>query len=118
MTGAKAEELTLNVPGVDPEDHTTIANAINTNFVNIGNEIPDLDSANLPAYLLLPANSMPKVQPWHIYQELWKTKIGKAQVLIVSRPDCFGSLCWSLANLFLRSTVPKSRVLYLSSGNS
>nr|XP_054760674.1 uncharacterized protein LOC129266938 [Lytechinus pictus] len=78
MTGNTSEEPTIFIPDVDPNDDVTAAGIINPHFVNVAVDVPPLDSASLPAYFPLPRGSAPIVSPWHVYQELKKTKVGKS----------------------------------------
>ena len=59
------------------DDHVTIANTINDQFVKVSSNIPPLDLGVLEAFL--PAKEPPpSLYPWDVYAELRKVKSTKA----------------------------------------
>ena len=79
MTGNTKSEVRIPVQGVSDDDHVTIANTNNDQFVKISSNIPPLDLGVLGAYL--PAKEPPPsilLYPWDVYAELRKVKSTKA----------------------------------------
>jgi hypothetical protein len=77
MTGNTKTDLSIPIPGVSDDDHDTIANMINDQFVNVSSNITPLDLCALEAYL--PAGQPPpSLNPWDVYAELKKVKSTKA----------------------------------------
>lgn len=74
MTGNTKADLRIPVQGVSDDDHITIANMINDQFVHVSSNIPPLDLGVLEAYL--PAmEPPPSLYPWDVYTELKKGQI-------------------------------------------
>ena len=77
MSGNTKAVLRIPVQGVSDDDHVTIANTINDQFVKVSSHIPPLDLNVLEAYL--PAmEPPPSLYPWEVYTELKKVKSNKA----------------------------------------
>ena len=77
MTCNTKSELRIPVQGVSDDDHVTIANTINDQFVKVSSSIPPLNLGVLGAYL--PAKEPPpSLYPWDVYAELRKVKSTKA----------------------------------------
>ncbi|XP_071957019.1 uncharacterized protein [Antedon mediterranea] len=78
LTSSKmGRDLNINVTDISASDHIGIANAINSQFASINNDIPPLDYCILPAYL--PCNSpAPQVKEWEVYNKLRKTNPHKS----------------------------------------
>eukprot|EP00057_Strongylocentrotus_purpuratus_P001908 XP_003723460.1 PREDICTED: RNA-directed DNA polymerase from mobile element jockey-like [Strongylocentrotus purpuratus] len=77
MTNMKNANSYITVPGVDRDDTAVIANRINDFFKSVAEDVPAMDAENLPAYLPDPSPP-PRIQPWDVYQQLKKVKVGKA----------------------------------------
>ena len=77
MTHNTKSELRIPVQGVSDDDHVTIANTINDQFVKVSSNISPLDLGVLEA--CLPAKEPPpSLYPWDVYAELRKVKSTKA----------------------------------------
>ena len=77
MTDMKHANSYITVPGVDRDDTAVIANRINDFFKSVAEDVPAMDAENLPAYLPDPSPP-PRIQPWDVYQQGKKVKVGKA----------------------------------------
>ncbi|XP_030850271.1 uncharacterized protein LOC115927978 [Strongylocentrotus purpuratus] len=77
MTNMKNANSYKTVPGVDRDDTAVIANRINDFFKSVAEDVPTMDATNLPAYLPDPSPPL-RIQPWDVYQQLKKVKVGKA----------------------------------------
>ncbi len=74
MTRNTNAVLRIPFQGVSDDDHVTIANTINDQFVKVSSHIPPLDLNVLEAYL--PAmEPPPSLNPWEVYTELKKSQI-------------------------------------------
>jgi len=67
---------TIHVPGVEPDDTSGAAHAINRHLATICQALPPLDYSMLPAYL--PALPPPQINPWDMYLRLQRVKTSKA----------------------------------------
>ncbi|CAH1237826.1 CTBS [Branchiostoma lanceolatum] len=67
----------IHVPDVDPTDHKAVADAINKHLASISQQSPPVCTSQLPAYLPAPSPP-PQIQPWDMYAELRRVKVGKA----------------------------------------
>ncbi|XP_072037054.1 uncharacterized protein [Amphiura filiformis] len=105
MTRNTKSELSIPISGVSDDDHGTIANTINDQFVSISSNIPPLDLGSLEAYLPAPDQS-PSLYPWDVYAELKKVKSTKA-----SGPDALTLkvLCPLNGKRAIVVPIPKSK---------
>ena len=77
MSGRNAKCNTqVNVEGVDPLDHRSIASAICSKFSSVNSDLSPLDVSALPTYL--PARPIPLVNTWEVFKVLDKLKRNKA----------------------------------------
>ena len=65
------------IPGIDQNDILVISNCINQHFASVADDLPLIDTTQLPAYRpsLFPP---PNVQYWDVYRELKQIKCGKS----------------------------------------
>ena len=86
MTGNTKSELRIPVQGVSDDDHITIANTINDQFVKVSSNIPPLDLGALGAYL--PAKEPPpSLYPWDVYAELERSNPPKQLAQMEFHPN-------------------------------
>ena len=73
ITGDVREPMPIHVPGLNCQDDTAVATAINDRFTSIAAVLEPLDLRLLPAYL--PAHKpCPTVTPWEVYKALEKVQ--------------------------------------------
>ena len=77
MLNSTVSDLHMNIPGIDSNNHTDMANAINTEFVSVSSHIAPLNISILPAYLPVDY-APPTLHPWEVYKELKVIKSSKA----------------------------------------
>ncbi|CAH1259201.1 Hypp2194 [Branchiostoma lanceolatum] len=102
----------IYAPGVDQNDHTAIANAINVKFATVSQSLPPLQLSSLPSFL--PAQPVPTIHVWDVYSQLQSTNTYKspgpdgipARILKEFACELSTPLCDLFNTSFTEGTVP------------
>ncbi|XP_078575716.1 uncharacterized protein LOC144861620 [Branchiostoma floridae x Branchiostoma japonicum] len=86
---------TIHVPGVEPDDTSGAAHAINRHLATICQALPPLDYSMLPAYL--PALPPPQINPWDMYLRLQRVKTSKAPGPDLIPPELIKEFAYELS---------------------
>ncbi|KAI8513981.1 hypothetical protein Bbelb_083050 [Branchiostoma belcheri] len=103
----------IQVPGIDHNNYSAIANAINVKIASISQSLPPLDTSMLPAFL--PAHPIPTIHVWDAYTKLKSTNCNKSPgpggvpALILKEFACeiSGPFCELMNSSFREGIVPR-----------
>ncbi|XP_035697780.1 uncharacterized protein LOC118430854 [Branchiostoma floridae] len=113
MCNIKQSSKHIPVPGVDQNNFTAIADAINSKLASVSQSLPPLDTCSLPAFL--PAHPVPTIQVWDVYSKLKSTNCSKSpgpdgvpsRILKEFACEISGPICDLMNASFREGVVPR-----------